>query len=140
MLPNIRSNGPLHQKIAMNRRCQFCKVFALESQKGHRAMPGYAVSGLVPLLELWPEFIRQQQVSEGAALLSERCEVADRLVLRRRPHACTVFVQRRLPQAPNALPLSRDRRISNSVRTESNVGATSPPLVGCKRWLDRQPD
>src|SRR5262245_58321975 len=68
LLPHIRSNGSLRQQIAMNRGCKLRKVTALESQKDHGAMPRNVVSGLVPLLELWPEFIRHQQVSEGPAL------------------------------------------------------------------------
>jgi hypothetical protein len=30
----------------------------------------------------------------------------------------------------NVVPFSRERRISNSVRTELNIGTTSVPLVG----------
>jgi hypothetical protein len=33
------------------------------------------------------------------------------------------------------MPLSRERRISDSVRTELNVGTTSVPLVGCSGLL-----
>jgi hypothetical protein len=33
--------------------------------------------------------------------------------------------------SPNVLPLSRERRLSNSARTELNVHTTSVPLVGC---------
>jgi hypothetical protein len=40
-------------------------------------MPRNVVSPLVPLLELGPEFIRHQHLSEGRALLSERREVDD---------------------------------------------------------------
>jgi hypothetical protein len=29
------------------------------------------------------------------------------------------------------MPLSRERRITNSVRTELNIGTASFPLVGC---------
>jgi hypothetical protein len=32
---------------------------------------------------------------------------------------------------PNVLPLSRERRVSNSFQNELNLGTTSVPLVGC---------
>jgi hypothetical protein len=38
----------------------------------------------------------------------------------------------KLGARPNVVPLSRERRISNSVRTELNVGTTSVPFVGCR--------
>ena len=34
------------------------------------------------------------------------------------------------------MPLSRERRVSNSVRTELNVRITSAPLVGCSDGMD----
>jgi hypothetical protein len=35
----------------------------------------------------------------------------------------------------NVLPVSRERRASNSVQTELNVGTTLVPLVGCSGVL-----
>jgi hypothetical protein len=39
------------------------------------------------------------------------------------------------PTPPHVLPLSRERQISNSVRTELNAVTTSVSLVGCSGRL-----